>query len=215
MDITKLDSFVQHLLKHALAPSTLRSYDVGQRRYLVFCTKINTSPLPVNETLLCRYVASLASENLQFQSIKSYLSAVRYMQITSGYGDPDMASMPILEYVLKGIKRQQAKQKPHSTRTRLLITPTILQSLRSELNKEPSKWNNVMLWAACCTCFFGFLRSGEITIPSLRDYDSTAHLSHGDVTFDSQCTPTMAQINIKASKTDPFRKGVTMSGSHK
>ena len=121
-----------------------------------------------------------------------------------------MASMPILEYVLKGVKREQAKRNPHSTRTCLPITPTILRSLRSELNKEPSKWNNIMLWAACCTCFFGFLRSGEITIPTLRDYDSTAHLSHGDVTFDSQCTPTMVQINIKASKTDPFRKGVTI-----
>ena len=64
------------------------------------------------------------------------------------------------------------------------------------------------------SCFFGFLRSGEVTVPSLRDYDSTAPLSHGDVMFDSQCTPTMAQINIKASKTDHFRKRVTICLGH-
>ena len=122
--------------------------------------------------------------------------------------------MPILEYVLKGIKREQAKQNPQSTHARLPITPAILRSLRSELDKEPSKWNNIMLWAACCTCFFGFLRSGEITVPSQKDYNSTAHLSHGDVTFNSKHTPTMAQINIKASKTDPFRKGVTICVGH-
>ena len=46
LDVAKLDSIIQRLLQHALAPSTLRSYDVAQRRYL---TKINTSPLPVSE----------------------------------------------------------------------------------------------------------------------------------------------------------------------
>ena len=67
-----------------------------------------------------------------------------------------------------------------------------------------------MLWAACCTCFFGFLRSGEITVPSAGEYDPGAHLSYGDVTLDSRESPTMAQVNIKASKTDPFRKGVSI-----
>lgn len=57
---------------------------------------------------------------------------------------------------------------------------------------------------------FGFLCSGEITVPSQKDYDSTAHLSYGDVTFDSKNTPSTAQIQIKASKTDPFWKGVTI-----
>lgn len=71
----------------------------------------------------------------------------------SGFGDPDMASMPILEYLLKGVKREQAKQNPESTRSRLPITPAILQNLRLEFDKEPTKWNNIMLWAACCTCF--------------------------------------------------------------
>ena len=84
----------------------------------------------------------------------------------------------------------------------------IVLSLRSELDKESAKWSNIMLWAACYACFFGFLRSGEVTVPSQKDYDSTAHLSHGDVTctFDSR----QAKINIKASSTNPFRKGVTI-----
>ena len=67
-----------------------------------------------------------------------------------------------------------------------------------------------MLWAACCTYFFGFLRSGEITVPSAGEYDSGAHRIYGDVTLDSRESPTMAQVNIKASKTNPFRKGVSI-----
>ena len=65
-----------------------------------------------------------------------------------------------------------------------------------------------MLWAACCTCFFSFLRSGEVTTPSAREYDPGAHLSYGDVTLDNTSNPSVVQEVIKASKTDPFRKGV-------
>ena len=52
-----------------------------------------------------------------------------------------------------------------------------------------------------------FLRSGEITVPSLKSYDPGYHLSSGDV---SQPTRTRVYVTIKASKTDPFRKGVTI-----
>ena len=128
----------------------------------------------------------------------------------SGFGDPNMSAMPILEYLLRGVKLEQAKQQPEAARTRLPVTPTILRRLRRELDKEPSKWENVMLWAACCTCFFGFLRLGEITVPTQTDYDSSTHLSYGDIMFDSKASPTFVQVNIKASKTDPFRKGVAI-----
>ena len=38
-----------------------------------------------------------------------------------------------------------------------------------------------MLCAASTLCFFGFLRSGEITIPSDSVFDETRHLAHGDI----------------------------------
>ena len=52
-----------------------------------------------------------------------------------------------------------------------------------------------MLWAACCMCFFGFLRSGEVTVSSMREYDQEAHLSEGDVMVDSVSKPTVVQVN--------------------
>ena len=87
------------------------------------------------------------------------------------------------------------------------ITPVILailRSLRSELD-------NIMLWAACCACLFVILQSSKITILSQKDYDSSVHLSHVDVIFDfdSRHTSSIAQINIKASKADPFWEGMT------
>ena len=56
--------------------------------------------------------------------------------------------------------------------------------------------------------FFGFLRAGEITVPSLKEYDPEGHLSVGDVALDSQTDPAVVTVHIKESKTDPFRKGV-------
>ena len=40
-------------------------------------------------------------------------------------------------------------------------------------------------------CYFGFLRSGEVTVPSLKEYDGGAHLSEGDVSLDSVKSPKM------------------------
>ena len=65
-----------------------------------------------------------------------------------------------------------------------------------------------MLWAAYCMAFFGFLRAGEITVPSFKVYDQEGHLSVGDVALDSQRDPAVIRVHIKESKTDPFHKGV-------
>ncbi|KAK3746158.1 hypothetical protein QZH41_020346 [Actinostola sp. cb2023] len=62
-------------------------------------------------------------------------------------------------------------------------------------------------WAACCLAYFGFLRSAEFTIPSLKCYSAAIHLNVQDLAFDSSASPACIRVNIKASKTDPFRKG--------
>ena len=77
-------------------------------------------------------------------------------------------------------------------------------------NRDPCNPDLIMLWVACTTCFFGFLRSGEIVVPSAREFDPGVHLSFGDVTLDNLEDPQVVQINIKASKTDPFRKGISV-----
>jgi hypothetical protein len=67
-----------------------------------------------------------------------------------------------------------------------------------------------MLWATACTCFFGFLRSGEATVPTVTSYDADVHLSVRNVAVDSQTSPTRVLVCIKTSKTDPLRQGVTV-----
>ena len=68
---------------------------------LQFCVAGAIAPLPTSESILCRYVAFLAKDNLKHQTIKTYLSAVRHMHIVAGKGDPFKEDMPLLEYTMR------------------------------------------------------------------------------------------------------------------
>lgn len=124
-------------------------------------------------------------------------------------GEPSFSSMPVLEHVLRGIKKEHAK-KATPTKTRLPITPNILSKIKTVWEKDAQHFDMIMLWAACCTCYFGLLRSGKICVPSASQYDPTGHLSISDVAVDSHVNPSIVALKIKASKTDPFRQGVTI-----
>ena len=123
-----------------------------------------------------------------------------------------MASWPLLECTLKGMKLQQAKRRASRPQSRLPITPGILIQLKTSCDTSSQDPDNMMLWAVCCMCFFGFLRSGEVTVPSAREYDPGGPLSEGDVALDSLVAPTTVQVCIKSSKTDPFRRSVGLVG---
>ena len=63
-----------------------------------------------------------------------------------------------------------------------------------------------MLWAAVTLTFFGFFRSGEITVPSASAFSPNRHLCWGDVSVDSRET----KVHLKVSKCDQFSQGVDM-----
>ena len=56
------------------------------------------------------FATFLAGEGLKEQTIKTYIAALRYLQITMGLPDPrDASSLPRLQLVLMGIKRSQVE----------------------------------------------------------------------------------------------------------
>ena len=204
-----MDSLVQQYYADALAPTTRRVYSTAQSRYLEFCRVYHISPFPLTQESLSRFVAVLASQALTHRSIKVYLSAVRHLHITRCGSDPRLCNMVGLQYVLQGIKRSQAAEGL-SSRPRLPITAAILRTLRRSWESQGPTFDRRMLWAAACTCFFGFLRSGEATVPSRSAYDPAIHLSVSDIAVDSHRAPTSIALRIKCSKTDPFRTGITI-----
>ena len=165
--------------------------------------------MPATERLLCRFVTFLTKEGLKLRTIKVYLSAVRFLHIEEAGTDPFLPTQPRLHYILQGIKRAEA-EKGVEKRTRLPITPNILRKIKEAWEASASEPDIIMLWAACCLGFFGFLRSGEMTVPTTGMYDKTCHLSLADIAVDNPAKPETIRVRIKQSKTDPFRKGIDL-----
>ncbi len=156
------------------------------------------------------FVSYLAKEGLAHQSIKVYLSAVRNLHVSAGLHQEFATELtPRLQMVLRGIKKEKAKMNP--PRTRLPITIDIMEKIKGALAQAPGDHNNILLWAACCLAFFGFLRASEFTVPSQTQYDPSVHLSFTDIALDSTQNASLMQVTIKQSKTDPFREGITLS----
>ena len=130
------------------------------------------------------------------------------MQITLGLPEPrEFSSLPCLRLVQAGIQRVYAEQEKQVARIRLPITPSILRKMHGYWNTQASDPDVRMLWAASALFFFGFFRSGEITVPSLSSYRASHHLSWGDVAIDNPTTPEILRVRIKRSKTDQLGKG--------
>ena len=138
--------------------------------------------------------------SLHHSSIKVYLSAVRSLHIDNGLPDPLINCLQ-LQRLLRGIKHVQGS----STSKHLPITVDLLKAIQHSL--DLNSWDHVMLWAACCLGFFGFLRAGEFTTNST--FDPSIHLTVGDVQADSLVDPTCFRVHIKCLKTDPFVLAVT------
>ena len=81
-----------------------------------------------------------------------------------------------------------------TSRTRLPITIDLLRSLKIQLRNDSSYslLEKRLLWSAFTLAFYGFLRASEFTSSSLQ---------WSDVQFSA----TTVAIDLRQSKTDPFR----------
>ena len=132
------------------------------------------------------------------------MAAINYFSHTKGY-TPNINKFHRLYLLLRGIKRTQGKK--FTKQKRAPITPAILRNINSNLfNSSKIYEDKIMLWTAILVAFFGFLRISEYTAIYKTKYDPATTLLYEDVTT----TNNTASINIKASKTDPFRQGNTI-----
>lgn len=82
----------------------------------------------------------------------------------------------------------------------LHTTPAILRRIRASLKNRAEELGIVILWATCCTAFFGFFRAGKITDPSLGSYNPSQHLSFRDIATDPLQAPKMICVHLKLSR---------------
>ena len=104
-----------------------------------------------------------------------------------------------LHYVIRGIKRCEAEEGG-GTRVRLPISPSLLRKIKNCSNDQ----DFLMLWAACCLAFFGFLRVGEMVAPSDTEFDPGANLSVGDLAVDHKTSPSIIRVTLNILRQIPF-----------
>ena len=151
------------------------------KKFHAFCVQFNVGdPFPVTEQLLCSYAAYLAEVDLAPQSIRSYLAAIRDMQISIGLPDPrEQSSLPILKRVQAGTSRTRVGTGQPG-KIRLPITTGLLQQIRLALDSTANP-EKIVLWAVCCTAFFGFFRLGELLPSTGVTFNPRLHLAWGEL----------------------------------
>ncbi|XP_066286545.1 integrase/recombinase xerD homolog [Branchiostoma lanceolatum] len=129
------------------------------------------------------------------------------MHLEQGWEDPTKESF-LIGRIVQGIRNSKG-QKP--VRVRLPVTLPILLGLcnKMELIFQREPYDQLVMQTAFLMAFFGFLRVGEFTCDSWKQFNPDLHLQWPDVTFvPNVYQPNYVQILIKGSKTDPSRKGV-------
>ena len=189
------------LLSEALPPSTLRAYTSAFSNYRVFCFHTSSPVVPVTESTLILYCTYL-SARVAAKTIKHYLSGIRYHVIMSGH-HWDTSGMSHLYYLFRGIKRTQGNKYLRPLRQPITVSHLRLILTRLRQSNLPLI-DRRLWWSACTLAYFGLLRVSEYSSPT-RATTHSGTLSVDDISFNSNFT-TMT-VNIKASKTDPFRQG--------
>lgn len=151
------------------------------------------------------WVSSLGGQ-VQPKTIKAYLSHVRSLHI-----DNDLpfapTEAPIVQRLIRGIKRYHGEK---DCKPKLPITLPILLIILHQI-ADAHTLDHRMLTAACCLAFAAFLRCGEFTVGNADKWNPAVNLSRSAIIFlPNFDNVTHLQLTLPASKTDPFRKGVTV-----
>jgi hypothetical protein len=201
-------------LWYGLAASTRKTYSTGQRSFIDFLSlhphllNSDRSYLPANKSAILEWVAHLGySRRILASTIKSYLGHVKSLHVDSDFPF-DAVDSPVVQRVIRGIKRYFGDRDRRPTTP---ITLSILQRLVT-VSTPRASIQHANLDAAIKLAFAAFLRSGEFTVKGDKHkaFDPSAHLTRGSISFyPSLDNPSSLSITFPASKTDPFRKGVT------
>ena len=203
LDITSLDGIARKLIGDSLVQSSRK--DSAQATYNRFCRNIGEKSLPASEDLLILFVAHELQKVVPATS-QSYLSAVRHLHIVQGLGGPPSRSAEAGAGTERCTKIMTIVEGPTPS------NHTVLRRLKGVWLSGTPSFNNQMMWAACLLCFFRFLRSGEVTVPTTSSFSNSWHMTPLDIVVDSLVDPTAMQItlDLKASKTDQARVGTTV-----
>ena len=177
-----LDQSWQELLGSAFAFNTHRTYSLAQKHVHCFCQDnnflhANGSPSPASEPSLLCFMGRMHG-------------SFRVLYIMHGFQDT-LINQSHIPLVIRGLQfKRSIVERPQ----KCPITALILHTLKLQL--DLSKCDDIiMLWAAFCTAFFGFLWAAEFTCPH-NMFSLQETLSVSSVSLDKQPVPDTVVIPI-------------------
>lgn len=187
------------LLVDCYAPGTQSGYKTGANKYAAFCRQFHPQHIvdwsPSGDFLLA-FLTFHAGLKTSYESIKQYISAIRYYNTVLGDRQPLRLADPRISLAMRAVRKQNRVLHPL---VRLPITSPMLVELLSD-SAGPT---NVCFAAGACLGVRGLLRGGEYTV---KDVGSRV-LRRRDVTFIGD---DKMEIFLSGSKTDQFGTGVVI-----
>ena len=149
-----LEGLLSHYQRLGVATSTRRTYQARIKALHQFCAQYTILLFPAS-SLTLRYFCCHMACHVSYKTIKVYLAGICLEHLERGFEDPTKDEL--LQLLCTGIKRSQGAQ----TRTRLPVTITVLQTLKSQLRLDSafSPLEKCLLWAAFTIAFYGFFES--------------------------------------------------------
>ena len=140
------------------------------------------------------------------KTIKSYLSSVCSLHVDAGLPF-ECCESPTVQCLIRGIKCFYG-EKAHTPK--LPITLAIIQRL-SAVSGDLGLRDNANFDVAVKLAWARFLRCGEYTVANGQSFNPAIHLTRSSVKFIPNIEePTHIRLTLPSSKTDPFRKGVSI-----
>ncbi len=199
---SRLKKAAENLIGLSIADSTTRQYHSSLCRYVEFCKNLDLVAYPIHQSNLMLFATELA-DTMAHSGINVILCGVKFYAQKYGYNS-EFSSYKRLYLLLRGIKRSQGKKFKKPLRSP--ITPDMLNQLKFNLfHSYRSCHDKLMLWSAMLSAFFGFLRISEFTSTRAKSFEVETTLCLSDITT---LEGNSFGLQLKASKTDPFRTGV-------
>lgn len=176
VDMAKVDTQVEVILRSAWADSTLRTRNSQWKNYIGFCHSNNLVPVPADVSTVARFLVNLA-KTCVFSTCNNYLSSIITLHRFFGH-ERSFREYFVISMVMKGLGRHLGK----TVHQKEGLTPLEFCQIHDRL--DFSDVNVITMWAALMLSFRSLLRKSNIVQTVSGDMDMV--LSRTDVEFTSK-----------------------------
>lgn len=176
--------------KAAFRPGTFTNLKCQLKSYLLFCTKFNKDPFPVDQDTLSTYACFLAENFKSSASVRNYISGVKTWATLFKFNVDEFYSPPI-KLTLTGLDKLNTR----IPKQKLPLQISDLNKIYSCINQNDVQ--DIVIWTIILVAFFAMLRKSQFAGTSRKSFNKTEQLTRSDFTFSSKGM----LISIQWSKT--------------